>query len=118
LTDADPQSVEDIRHFGAPVVQFSPSMVDAISEIKAFLFKSMYRAPDVMEKRAEVTQVVDALFPHFLSHPGELPARWQADLAKATGRTGVARIVADYIAGMTDRFALATYAELKTRQGS
>ena len=118
LTDADPQSVEDIRHFGAPVVRFSPSMVDAISEIKSFLFTSMYRAPDVMVKRAEVTQVVEALFPHFLSHPGELPARWQADLAKATGRTGVARIVADYIAGMTDRFALATYAELKTRQGS
>ena len=108
-------SVEDIRRYGAPIIQFSDEMVGALREIKSFLFKEMYRAPSVMEKRTEVTRIVEALFPYYLAHPQELPVRWQSDLVRAKGQTGIARIVADYIAGMTDRFAMNAYSELQRR---
>jgi len=49
---------------------------------------------------------VQGLFPLFLSNPALLPAEWQADVAASQGDTDLARIVADYVAGMTDRFAL------------
>jgi dGTPase len=56
--------------------------------------------------------VVEALFPLFLARPDLLPPEWREDVARAGGQTALARIVADYIAGMTDRFALQTYREL------
>ena len=90
-------------------------MVGALRAITGFLFKEMYRAPSVMEKRTEVTRIVEALFPYYLAHPQELPVRWQTDLVRAKGQTGIARIVADYIAGMTDRFAMNAYSELQRR---
>ena len=74
--------------------------------IREFLFDRMYRAPSVVEMRKEVTGVVKDLFPHFLDHPEMLPRRWREDIENADGKTELARIVSDYIAGMTDRFAL------------
>ena len=57
-------------------------------------------------KRREVTKVVEALFPFFLAHPENLPKQWRKDVEEAQGEVELARIVSDYIAGMTDRFAL------------
>ena len=73
----------------------------------------MYRAPDVMDQRAHAAQVVRDLFPLYLENTGELPGDWQADLRRATTDHQRARHVADYIAGMTDRFALQEHARLK-----
>jgi dGTPase len=72
----------------------------------------MYRAPSVMKERARVAQVINDLFPLFLSRPALLPAEWQPDIARAADETALARIVADYVAGMTDRFALAEHQRL------
>jgi dGTPase len=72
----------------------------------------MYRAPSVMAERARVTEVVNDLFPLFLHQPALLPAEWQADIAAAKDETALARIVADYVAGMTDRFALQEHQRL------
>lgn len=106
-------SVEDIRAYGQPVVRFSDAMWADLTEIRSFLFTRMYRAPSVMAKRQEVTQVVHDLFPLFLTQPHLLPGEWQIDLGKAAGsRTATARAVSDYIAGMTDRFALQEHARL------
>ena len=63
------------------------------------------------EKRKEVTGVVRDLFPYFLEHPEGLPRSWREDIEKADGGTELARIVSDYIAGMTDRFALQCHKE-------
>ncbi|WP_158964280.1 deoxyguanosinetriphosphate triphosphohydrolase [Chachezhania sediminis] len=104
--------VEDIRHAGHPVITFSQPLWRDLQEIRAFLFRRMYRAPSVMKKREEVTKVVLDLFPYFLDHPEDLPERWHQDVAAATNRTQLARIVSDYIAGMTDRFALQEHARL------
>ncbi len=108
----DPARVEDIRAAGAPVVQFSPALWADLNEIREFLFARMYRAPSVVEMREKVTGVVRDLFPLFLAHPDQLPHHWRGDVAKAVDETALARVVADYIAGMTDRFALQEHERL------
>ena len=113
LAASGAQSVEDIRHNGAAVIRFSDTMWRDLNDIRRFLFKRMYRAPAVMKIRADVTGVVEGLFPLFLSQPALMPADWANSIAKAgSDRTMLARIVADYIAGMTDRFALQEHARL------
>ncbi|WP_281994493.1 deoxyguanosinetriphosphate triphosphohydrolase [Ruegeria faecimaris] len=106
------QSVEEIRHLGYPVIQFSTGLWAQLKEIRAFLFSRMYRAPSVMTVRAEVSKVVEDLFPIYLGDPKQMPARWHADIEEAEDETALARIVSDYIAGMTDRFALQDHARL------
>ena len=108
----DPRSVDDIRHAGRMVIRFSDPLWEALKEIRTFLFHRMYRAPKVVEMRREVTGVVRDLFPLFMSDPSELPKQWRKDVADAQGRTALARIVADYIAGMTDRFAIQEHKRL------
>ena len=113
LADAGARSAEDIRHLGRPVIRFSDPMWRDLRQIRAFLFEHMYRAPSVMMKRGEVTQVVEDLFPLFLAHPEMLPRHWARQIEEAAqDRTTLARMVCDYIAGMTDRFALQEHARL------
>lgn len=113
LRDAAPKTAADIRYLGRPVVQFSDGMFADLKQIRAFLFERMYRAPSVMVIRAEVTQVVNDLFPLFLCNPDMLPRPWAREIAEAgQDQTRLARMVADYIAGMTDRFALQEHARL------
>ena len=106
------QTVEDVRHLGYPVVQFSAKLWAQLRQIRAFLFTRMYRAPSVMEVRAEVSRIVEELFPIYLNDPKQMPARWHADIEAAEGETALARIVSDYIAGMTDRFAIQDHVRL------
>lgn len=107
------RSVEDIRHLGRPVICFSDGMWQDLGKIRRFLFTRMYRAPAVMKIRAEVTGVVEELFPLFVENPGLMPTDWTTSIAEAgTDRTLLARLVADYIAGMTDRFALQEHERL------
>ena len=106
-------SAADIRHLGRPVIRFSDPIWADLRQIRKFLFERMYRAPSVMKIRAEVTQVVNGLFPLFLENPDLLPRDWARQIeAAAQDRTTLARMVADYIAGMTDRFALQEHARL------
>jgi dGTPase len=112
LASAQPKSVSDIRHMGTTIIRFSKPLYQDLKAVRSFLFQRMYRAPSVMEVRAEVTRKLDDLFPLFLKTPGLLPPEWQADVAAARDETGLARVVADYIAGMTDRFAIQEHARL------
>ncbi len=113
LADTGAARAADIRHLGRPVIKFSDQMWRDLQQIRDFLFQRMYRAPSVMEKRAEVTQVVEDLFPLFLQNPDLLPRHWARQIDEAAqDRTALARMVADYIAGMTDRFALQEHARL------
>ena len=112
LAASAPRSARDVRLAGRMMVQFSPDLWADLKVIRRFLFERMYRAPGVVEMRRQVTAVVDDLFPFFIGNPGELPKQWRKDVAEVGGRTELARIVADYIAGMTDRFALQEHARL------
>ena len=105
-------SVEDVRALGRPVIQFSDGLWRDLKEIRSFLFGRMYRAKSVMDMRAQVTGIVKDLFPLFLARPELLPDEWQRDVAEASGPTAIARIVSDYIAGMTDRYAMQTHERL------
>jgi dGTPase len=112
LTSAQPKSVDDIRHMGTTIIRFSKPLYQDLKAVRSFLFHRMYRAPSVMAVRAEVTRMIDDLFPLFLRRPDLLPSEWQADVAAAEGETQLARTVADYVAGMTDRFAIQEHQRL------
>lgn len=111
LALAAPKSADDVRGAGAPVIAFSPPMAEADRAIKAFLFPKMYRHEKVVGVWERAAHVISRLFPAFFDNPAQMPAEW-ALLASA--RLGEARalLVADYIAGMTDRYALGEYKRL------
>ena len=100
------QDASAVRRAGRPMVAFSEGMVGAVDAIRVFLFERMYRAPSVMDERRRVARVVADLFPVYLARPDLLPDDWQREVGAAGGGTPLARIVSDYVAGMTDRFAL------------
>ncbi|MEM7718578.1 MAG: deoxyguanosinetriphosphate triphosphohydrolase [Pseudomonadota bacterium] len=110
LADIQPQVADDIRRAGFQMIQFSQPVFDDLKQIRQFLFERMYRAPNVVVMRQKVTQVVRDLFPFFLNHPENLPKQWRKDVEQVTSEVELARLVSDYIAGMTDRFALQCHA--------
>ncbi len=112
LEAAQPKSAQDIRDMDGPIIRFSKPLFQNLRAIKSFLFTRMYRAPSVVVERQRVTAVVNDLFPLYLADPALLPAEWRADVARARDRTDLARVVLDYVAGMTDRFAIQEHARL------
>ena len=102
-------SAEAVRRAGAPLVAFSPAMAEADRAIKGFLYPRMYRHDRVMRVMGEAEDVVCELFGHYQGHPGDLPAEWREGLDRADD-TVRARRIADFIAGMTDRYALIDHA--------
>lgn len=112
LEAAQPKSVDEIRAMGTTVIRFSKPLYQDLKAVRGFLFQRMYRAPSVMKERARVTAMLDELFPLFLRQPELLPQEWQGDIAHAEGDVELARIVADYVAGMTDRFAIQEHTRL------
>jgi dGTPase len=106
-----PRSADEVRRLGRPVVAFSDEMVAKAARLRDFLFERMYRHYKVNRMTSKARRVVTDLFQIFLDEPSCLPAEWQrrAD-GPRTQRT--ARLVADYIAGMTDGFALKEHRRL------
>ncbi|WP_010138526.1 deoxyguanosinetriphosphate triphosphohydrolase [Oceanicola sp. S124] len=108
-----PERVEDIRDAGRMMVRFSPDIWSDLKVIRQFLFQRMYRAPEVVEMRKKVTRIVLELFPLFMESPELLPKQWRKDVEEIEGdKLKLARIVSDYISGMTDRFAIVEHARL------
>ncbi len=105
LRAAAPGSMAAVRALGAPVAAFSTAMRAEVDAIRAFLMRNMYRHWRVMRMRAKAARVVEELFAIFTAEPRLLPPEW-AIAARGGDDTDRARTVADYIAGMTDRFAL------------
>ena len=112
LSDLDPQSAQDIRMAGRPMAQFSSELWADLKQVRTFLFTRMYRAPSVVAMRKDVSAKVRALFPYFMEKPYLLPMEWQVEFAHSPDEQTIARVVCDYIAGMTDRFALQQYEQL------
>ena len=109
LALAAPRSAADVRAAAGPLIGFSSAVADADREIKRFLFSHMYRHARIMRVMAAAEDVVRDLFAHFLASPNDMPAEWAhgLDVADAARRS---RRIADFIAGMTDRYALAEHA--------
>ena len=98
----------EARRAARAMFAFSAPMAEAERQIKAFLFARMYRHPDVNAMREQADRVVRALFSAYAQNPSEMPPFWAA---RAKG-IGTERASADYLAGMTDRFALAEHRRL------
>ena len=110
IAAAGPASAEDIRRLGRPVIRFSDATFAELKEIRAFLYRRMYRHWAVQRMRRKARAVVDELFAIFSEAPELMPHGWNA--CAELDATGRARVVADYIAGMTDRFALQEHRKL------
>ena len=99
-----------MRQAAQPLVAFSPAMEKADAGIKGFLRPRMYRHERVMRVMQEAQGVLRDLFGHYAATPADLPAEWAEGFALA-GESTRARRIADYIAGMTDRYALIEHAK-------
>src|SRR3954452_1537905 len=97
-------SADAVRSLETPVAVFSDEMCDHDRALKRFLFERMYRHPRVNRMASKAHRVVRELFQLFLAEPGCLPCEWAVPSGASEAER--ARIVADYLAGMTDRFAL------------
>ena len=107
---AAPADVQAVRNF-PPLVQFSPAMQQETAQLKAFLFASLYRHPRVLETMDKARQVVGDLFAAYVNDPAAMQAGADASAPQAQST----RRVADYIAGMTDRFASREHQRLTGR---
>jgi dGTPase len=111
LAALDARSADDVRLADRPVVGFSPAMAEADRAIKDFLFPRMYRHRRIMKIMGEAEGVLRDLFERYAAEPAELPADWRQALS-AEDAGARARLIADFIAGMTDRYALIEHARL------
>jgi dGTPase len=105
IAEFDPRSTEDVRHLGQPLVAFSKQMSANDKALKAFLFQHMYRHYQVNRMTSKARRVVKDLYTLLVHEPECLPPEWQK-VCLGADPTGIARAVADYIAGMTDVNAL------------
>jgi dGTPase len=110
LRAAAPRSADDVRRRGAPTAAFSSGAAACDQEIKDFLWDHMYRHERVMNIMREAEDVVRDLFTFYRQNPDEMPSDWSA--GARTDEAGVARRVGDFIAGMTDRFALTEHVRI------
>lgn len=117
LKAANPQCVDDIRRAKNVMVAFSDEMLPRVNELREFLWENMYRHSTVRRMRMKVSRIVKDLYDAFMGEFALLPQEWQETI-KSTGADAPdrivdrARIIADYIAGMTDRYAIKEHERL------
>ncbi|WEK06339.1 MAG: deoxyguanosinetriphosphate triphosphohydrolase [Candidatus Devosia phytovorans] len=111
ISEAFIRSPDDVRHAGRLLVTFSPAAAEAEKGLKAFLFERVYRHETVMVPVRQSEKIVADLFERYMA-TRDLPGDWRVRAAEADGDHALARVVSDYIAGMTDPYALDEYARL------
>lgn len=109
IEGAGVKSVEDVRALGKPLAGFSDEMLDLNKQVKAWLMKNMYRHERVNKMTSKAREVVKNLYIYFADNPDELAREWRQKLERDADLN---ETVADYIAGMTDRYALDEYEKI------
>jgi len=112
LKALNPQSAADIRAADHVVATFSPEMAETDRQIKKLLFSRIYRHPDIMRIRAGAAQIVQDLFRAYMDNPSLMRSHYWVNQIPGLGETARARHVGDYLAGMTDTFAVKAHGEL------
>jgi dGTPase len=107
IAAAAPASADEARRAG-PLVALSAPLQAELTALQRFLFGALYRHPQVMHTTTLARRALAELFAAYSSQPAEMPA----EHAASAGQVGLPRAVADYIAGMTDRFALREHQRL------
>ncbi|OPZ28152.1 MAG: Deoxyguanosinetriphosphate triphosphohydrolase [Lentisphaerae bacterium ADurb.BinA184] len=108
LAAAAPANSDGAQHLAAPVIAYTPEFRPLCQELHDFLCDRVYRHPDLNQVRTRVTRVMNDLFAFFRAHPEHLGL----GARRRVGSQGITRAAADYLAGMTDAFALAAHARL------
>jgi dGTPase len=108
IAESGVSSPAEVFHAQRALIGFSPELVEADRAIKSFLFPHVYRHANVVEVRKQADRILRALFSAYCAAPEEMSSFW----AEGAARGDAPRVVADYIAGMTDRFALNEYRRL------
>ena len=111
LDAAQPRSVDDVRNHNEVLIGFPADVARAEAGIKSFLKHRMYRHPRVMRVMGEAEQILFDLFARYQKTPGDLPAEWLRPDGEGT-ESELARRIGNFIAGMTDRFALTEHQRL------
>ncbi|MCK5041565.1 MAG: deoxyguanosinetriphosphate triphosphohydrolase [Sphingomonadales bacterium] len=109
------KTVDDVRNAGAPMVAFSDAMKANDKELKAFLFENMYRHKKVSKMTEHGKKVVTELYNLYMQKPEAMPDDWR-DKTDGPHCHKTARVVADFIAGMTDKFALEQFDKLNEEE--
>ncbi|ACE90870.1 MULTISPECIES: deoxyguanosinetriphosphate triphosphohydrolase [Rhizobium] len=107
-----PQSAADIRAADRMIATFSDAMAETDRQIKAMLFKRIYRNPDIMRIRAGAAQIVTDLFGAYMASPKEMQSHYWVDHIAGLADAPKARHVGDYLAGMTDTYAISAHRRL------
>jgi len=110
LQDEGIDSEEKLRARRAPIIGFSEPVATRVHELKAFLYEKLYRHWRVVRMAAKAERMLRALFEAYVTEPAQLPDTVQARLVDSG--EPMERLICDYVAGMTDRFALDEYARL------
>jgi dGTPase len=108
LDEAAPQSIDDVRGAGRPLVGFSAEIGEQHRLLKQFLHRHLYSHEQKLEMTRKVQTVLQDLFETFMGDVSRMPAEFAASAGQGDEATR-ARVVADYIAGMTDRYAFAEH---------
>lgn len=111
LSAVKPQSAQDVRQQGRALIGFPAAAAGEEAAIKAFLYQHMYRHKRVVRVMADAEQILFDLFARYQQSPGELPPEWLVG-AEADTEADRARRIGNFIAGMTDRFALTEHQRL------
>jgi dGTPase len=112
------QDIEDVRRHPEPLIAYTPEAAEKSRELKRFLRQNLYAHERVTRMMGEAVQIVRQLFEAFMKDANLLPPQYQEKLRQPNGAGAQARIVADYIAGMTDRYAMREHARLLGRPGA
>lgn len=116
LAIVKPQSVEDVRAAGQVMITLSDQMGQDLRQVKSFLYKNLYTNQHMIEIRDKVHSQVQALFEAFQERPSLMPKDWYDLRQGQNTEFGKSGIVADYIAGMTDRFAMQQYEKILSKK--
>ncbi|MDX1402797.1 MAG: deoxyguanosinetriphosphate triphosphohydrolase, partial [Kiloniellales bacterium] len=108
LESASPKTALEAQSADAPLVGFPQNLSNDIRVLRTFLFEKMYRHKRVVDIMSQAKEVVHSLFAQYFAFPERLSDEWR-DAAVSSDGAERARIVADYIAGMTDRYAIREY---------
>ncbi|MEQ8206142.1 MAG: deoxyguanosinetriphosphate triphosphohydrolase, partial [Woeseia sp.] len=112
LQAANVQSIDDVRAQAEALVSLSDVVLQEHQDLKRYLFKNLYQHDKVLAMTRQAQRMIEVLFERYMSVPGEMPDEFSLS-ANAGSTDGRARVVADYIAGMTDRYAIAEYERLQ-----
>ena len=100
------ETMQDVAYAGRALAGYSDSMAEEERQLKAFLYAKMYRSPPIMEIQREAKRLLSGLFDAYRADPSLLPPQWRTE---QTDETAITRRIGDFIAGMTDRYAITQY---------